>query len=109
MGQLNSDFSPPLRIPSIQFLGKQGWIERHQQATTSSLLSKTTNLPQSQPTQEKISNTPTPTESLPKAISAIDTTLFDDFDPKYGRLKISEREIEALMMGGASELPHWEC
>jgi len=109
--QVNSTSFPPLRIPSIKFLGKKGWLERHEQIVTTSFSSNTINLPQSQPLQliqEKSFTSPTPIEYISIPRLEVDTTLYHNFDAEYGRLKISEREIESITMGGATELPYWE-
>mmetsp|Transcript_24884 Transcript_24884/g.30586 ORF Transcript_24884/g.30586 Transcript_24884/m.30586 type:complete len:229 (+) Transcript_24884:157-843(+) len=68
-----------VRTPSIQFLGKDGW-------------------------KQKLSvqgEVPTPTVPLkPNGSITLDG---GNIAPMYGRLPFSEREMEALLMGGASE------
>lgn len=76
--------SPSVRIPSISFLGKDGWLKRK-------------------------SVTGIETEVTPQ--SSIVTTPVNDFvniGAMYGRRSFTEREIEALMLGGASETPEVE-
>lgn len=72
------------RKPSIQFLGKMGWKEKLSVVAESSL-------------HQPVPQTPM------KANGAI-TLDGAGLKPTYGRLPFSEREIEALLMGGASEV-----
>merc|ERR1712226_490498 len=97
-----SDPPMPLRISSIKFLGKQGWQERLQQTATG--------IPQSQDQRQTTEMIPTDTNQCHHQSSkyTIESNIYADLHSEYGRLAISEREIEALMMGGASELPNWE-
>lgn len=69
-----------VRVPSIHFLGKDGWKQRR-------------SLP-----QVASSHPPKPHGSV--LISGA------KLPPTYGRMPFSEREIEALEMGGASEAPY---
>ena len=64
------------RVPSIRFLGKEGWAR---------LLSGNGN--------NSDSNTASP-------------TLLENLGPMYGRPSFSEEEMEALILGGASLAPH---
>jgi len=76
-----------VRIPSIQFLGKDGWLKRRSG------------------TDDDIETT---TEMKPPPVARPqDAITLDDFviGAMYGRKSFTEREIEALMLGGASETP----
>lgn len=71
-----------VRNPSIHFLGKEGWKDK--------LTVVAKSLPQiAQPLK-------------PNGAITLDG---GHLTPMYGRLPFSEREMEALMMGGASEAP----
>lgn len=74
-----------VRVPSIHFLGKDGWKQRR-------------SLPQVASSQVASSHPAKPHGSV----------LVDGakLPPTYGRMPFSEREIEALEMGGASEAPY---
>ena len=69
-----------VRVPSIHFLGKDGWKQRR-------------SLP-----QVASSHPAKPHESVLVEGAKL--------PPTYGRMPFSEREIEALEMGGASEAPY---
>jgi hypothetical protein len=71
-----------VRVPSIQFLGKDGWKKK-----LSIVGESVTQQPQ------------TP-------MKANGSIILDggQLHPMYGRLPFSEREMEALIMGGASEV-----
>lgn len=71
------------RIPSIKFLTKDGWSRRKNGLELSS---------------EIVDTTP----ADPKATVTLDSSVIG---PMYGRLPFSEREIDALLLGGASEAP----
>jgi len=71
------------RIPSIKFLNKDGWSRRKNGLEQPS---------------EVVDTTPVD----PKATVTLDST---GIGPMYGRLPFSEREIDALILGGASEAP----
>lgn len=73
------------RKPSIQFLGKLGWKEKLSVVAESS--------PQ---------NTAASEPMKPNASIILEG---GQLPPTYGRLPFSEREMEALIMGGASEAP----
>jgi hypothetical protein len=73
------------RIPSINFLGKQGWAAR--------LSGDTSN---AEPESKQIVVTAAPAQQ---------TSVLVDLPPMYGRLKFTEEEIEALISGGASAAP----
>ena len=66
--------SPSARKPSIQFLGKEGWMERLKGIT-----------------EEE--------EEVPLV------TYIDHLPPMYGRPDITEDEMDALILGGASLAP----
>lgn len=73
------------RKPSIQFLGKTGWKEKLSVVADSS--------PQNVAPAEPLK---------PNASFILEG---GQLPPTYGRLPFSEREMEALIMGGASESP----
>ena len=70
-----------VRVPSIQFLGKEGWMKKLSVSGESS-------------------STPTVTHLKPNHSNILSGS---NISPTYGRLPFSEREMEALLMGGASE------
>ena len=72
-----------VRIPSIKFLGKDGWMKRRSVAGVES------------------------TKPPEKTIRPQDAITLDGdvIGSMYGRSTFSEREIEALLLGGASEAP----
>eukprot|EP00553_Chaetoceros_curvisetus_P015036 CAMPEP_0204643034 /NCGR_PEP_ID=MMETSP0718-20130828/375_1 /ASSEMBLY_ACC=CAM_ASM_000674 /TAXON_ID=230516 /ORGANISM="Chaetoceros curvisetus" /LENGTH=186 /DNA_ID=CAMNT_0051664069 /DNA_START=218 /DNA_END=778 /DNA_ORIENTATION=+ len=74
-----------VRIPSIQFLGKDGWKRRLSPQNTIA----------------------TPTVTTISAGKPHETTIVASgvMAPMYGRLPFTDREIEALELGGASEVP----
>lgn len=68
------------RVPSIQFLGKAGWKQRKEAVGV--------------------------TKTIPQPASSSTASISDgSIGPMYGRLPFSDREMEALLMGGASEEP----
>lgn len=74
-----------VRVPSIKFLGKDGWKERLSVAGSAT--------------------TPQPTAPLkPHGGSVI--LAGGALPSSYGRLPISDREIEDCVLGGASEAPY---
>eukprot|EP00584_Thalassiosira_punctigera_P000865 CAMPEP_0172536982 /NCGR_PEP_ID=MMETSP1067-20121228/8678_1 /TAXON_ID=265564 ORGANISM="Thalassiosira punctigera, Strain Tpunct2005C2" /NCGR_SAMPLE_ID=MMETSP1067 /ASSEMBLY_ACC=CAM_ASM_000444 /LENGTH=227 /DNA_ID=CAMNT_0013322177 /DNA_START=299 /DNA_END=982 /DNA_ORIENTATION=- len=76
----------PARVPSIHFLGKEGWKEK---------LSA----------MEDVAPPPAttvPTSNKPNAPSSITNMPYSSM---YGRPAITEEEIEALILGGAEEAP----
>lgn len=79
-----------VRIPSIQFLGKSGWKDK---------LSVVANNSTQQQQQPAVQIQQQPTK--PNGAITLDGT---NLSRTYGRIPISEREMEALIMGGASEL-----
>lgn len=83
-----SSSTPSARVPSIHFLGKEGWKK---------VLTATED--------DSVAKSPTtivPTSNNPNAPTSITTI---DFSPMYGRPSISDDEMEALMLGGADEAP----
>ena len=84
---VSDDDSTKVRVPSIQFLGKQGWKERRAVQGTSA--------PVVVPAVE------TPTK--PNAVITLEN---GDLPSSYGRMPFSEREMEDLGLGGASEAPY---
>lgn len=66
------------RIPSIHFLGKEGWTKKLQGITTVE--------------EEEEDTRPT-------------IIYMDDIDPMYGRPIITDEEMDALVLGGASLAP----
>lgn len=86
------------RTPSIHFLGREGWArrrtgEKHEEE------SPDLSTPESKATVAA----PTTTDSgKPHAVTTVDGS---DIGPMYGRLKFTEEEMEALVMGGASLTP----
>jgi len=83
--------SDTVRVPSIKFLNKNGWIRRRKGLDEESSSSDT----------NKVSSTTT-------KMSKNQTTTLDstNIGPMYGRLPFSEREMDAIIVGGASEAPH---
>jgi len=73
------------RVPSIHFLGKEGWKEAL--TATDDTKSPTTIMPAS---------------NKPNAPTSITTIAFN---PMYGRPVIGDDEMEALILGGADEAP----
>ncbi len=71
-----------VRIPSIKFLGKDGWMKRR------SVLGVDSSTPEK--------------PMRPQDAITLDG---DALNAMYGRSTFSEREIEALLLGGASEAP----
>lgn len=76
------------RTPSIRFLGKAGWAERIHD--TSKLITDVA-APNNQVSQQY-----TCIQLVPDDIS---------WNPTYGRPPITQKEIEALEMGGATDAP----
>ena len=74
------------RIPSIKFLGKEGWLRLRNGATKT----------------EISPSTPVLKEINPKDAVTLDGS---NLGPMYGRMAFTDREMEALIMGGASEAP----
>jgi hypothetical protein len=75
------------RLPSIKFLGKQGWeVARKGHA--------------------EVIAAPSSSSSAAKKPNAV-TTIFDNtiLHPMYGRPRFSEAEMEALITGGATVAP----
>lgn len=80
------------RVPSIQFLGKKGWTEVLSGAK--------------QPTPDSVDTKPSspPAPSKPHGtISITDNTI----PPSFGRPKVTESEMEALIYGGANLDPNY--
>ncbi|KAL7476518.1 hypothetical protein ACHAW6_002377 [Cyclotella cf. meneghiniana] len=102
-GEMNrpSDAAPKTRIPSIHFLGKEGWNalrkEPSQSASVSSTPSTTTTT-----AATVASSTTTVAPSKPHASTSI---TYMPYTHMYGRPSITEDEMEALMLGGAEEAP----
>lgn len=82
--QASSVSSSSVRVPSIHFLGKEGWKERLTLTTEESptTIVQTSNKP----------NEPTSITRIP-------------YSSMYGRPPITEDEMEALILGGAEEAP----
>jgi hypothetical protein len=80
--ETQAESSGQVRIPSIQFLGRDGWKKKLSIVGDS--------------TPQKVGEPLKPNGSITLPGGAL--------SPMYGRLPFSEREIEALIMGGASEL-----
>jgi pyruvate/2-oxoglutarate dehydrogenase complex dihydrolipoamide acyltransferase (E2) component len=79
--------APAARIPSIHFLGKEGWNalrNEHSQSTS------------------KSTNTTTPGGSKPHSPTSVTYTPYVHM---YGRPSITDEEMEALLLGGAEEAP----
>ena len=76
--------SSSVRVPSIQFLGKDGWKKRLSVAGAAT--------------------TPAPTKPLkPNGSILVEG---GPLPATYGRLPLSEREMDDLLLGGASEAPY---
>jgi len=78
---------PTTRVPSIHFLGKEGWnaLRNSTHSTTTSTVT-TTIVPNAKP-------------QSPTSIT------YQPYVHMYGRPSITEEEMEALMLGGAEEAP----
>lgn len=77
------------RVPSIHFLGKEGWEalrKGHSQSASPSAVSGTTIVSDAKP-------------QSPTSIT------YQPYVHMYGRPSISDEEMEALMLGGADEAP----
>lgn len=81
-----------VRIPSIHFLGKKGWMEKR------STMGKT----EQQQVQEHATTTPLKPNNAVTTIQAQEEPL----PSNYGRLPLTEREMEDLGLGGAAEAPY---
>ena len=80
------------RVPSIHFLGKEGWRERLSPLSLHDATPTTT----TQITSATLDN------SNPKSPTSI---TYIPYSPMYGRPPIMEDEMEALILGGAEEAP----
>ena len=76
-----TDSTMKVRVPSIHFLGKDGWMKKLSVSGESSAV-------------------PDVSKLKPHHTNILDGS---SISPMYGRLPFSEREMEALIMGGASE------
>ncbi|KAL3795239.1 hypothetical protein HJC23_008324 [Cyclotella cryptica] len=88
------------RIPSIHFLGKEGWNalrKEHSQSTTTASSTPTTAT-----TTTAGSSTTIVGSSKPNASTSI---TYMPYTHMYGRPSITDEEMEALMLGGAEEAP----
>ncbi|KAL3786043.1 hypothetical protein ACHAWO_013512 [Cyclotella atomus] len=81
--------SPSTRVPSIRFLGKQGWEALRKGGSTSS---------------QSSSSSGTTIVSNPKPQQPTSIT-YQPYMHMYGRPTITDEEMEALMLGGAEEAP----
>ena len=79
------------RIPSIHFLGKEGWKERRSGTSTSTYTDTTQTT--------KIIST---LDNNPKSPTSI---TYIPYSAMYGRPPIMDDEMEALILGGAEEAP----
>jgi len=84
---LSTSSSSTARVPSIHFLGKEGWKK---------LLTAT-----DEPNQTTTTTT-IPTSNSPSAPTSITQMPYSSM---YGRPAITEEEMEALILGGAEEAP----
>mmetsp|Transcript_33626 Transcript_33626/g.59044 ORF Transcript_33626/g.59044 Transcript_33626/m.59044 type:complete len:295 (-) Transcript_33626:274-1158(-) len=85
----SSSASTSARVPSIHFLGKEGWKERRaatEDSPAAASSTTTTILTSNKP------NAPTSITNIP-------------YSSMYGRPPITDEEIDALMLGGADEAP----
>ena len=80
----------PTRIPSIHFLGKEGWKAR---------LTATESASPAAPTTSATTVLKSDKPSAPTSITEI------QYKPMEGRPLITEEEMEALVLGGALEAP----
>lgn len=80
----------PTRIPSIHFLGKEGWKAR---------LMATESAPQASPITSTTTVLKSDKPNAPTSITQI------QYKPMEGRPLITEEEMEALVLGGALEAP----
>ena len=78
------------RVPSIQFLGKDGWKAR---------------LTATEPAASVASTAPTTTTHTNTSPNSPSTTTYIPYAPMYGRPAITEDEMDALILGGADEAP----
>jgi hypothetical protein len=94
----------PHRIPSIHFLGKEGWANLKSGTTQST--SKNIEIAKAVPSST--TTTTTTTTTVKPSITGASTIIYDDVrvkHPLYGRPAFTEIEIEALLLGGASIAP----
>ena len=91
----SSTSSTSTRVPSIHFLGKEGWKERL--TATDEASASTTVVASTSQTTTIIS--PSNKPNAPSSITHI------PYSAMYGRPPITEEEMEALILGGAEEAP----
>jgi len=84
-----ANHSPSTRVPSIHFLGKEGWKK---------LLAVT----EDSPVAAAAPSTTILTSNKPNAATSITHA---PYNPMYGRPPITDEEMEALILGGAEEAP----
>ena len=90
----SSTTSTSTRVPSIHFLGKEGWKERltaTDEPSASTVVSSTSQTTTIIPPSNK--------PNMPSSITHI------PYSAMYGRPPITEEEMEALILGGAEEAP----
>jgi len=80
-----SENNQSIRIPSIHFLGSNGWKMR----------------------RESVEKPSTLLSSIDNSVQ-LSSTYIQDWDPMYGRPAFTEEEMEALIMGGANIAPKLE-
>jgi hypothetical protein len=96
----------PLRIPSIKFLGKDGWSSRKSVSSSpesSSIVPDTKTVSVKAP-PSLVSSSPK-ASSPSKSHSAI-TVGGETIKSTFGRGRISDQEMESLLLGGASTAPN---
>lgn len=90
----NTTISSSARVPSIHFLGKEGWkkiLTTTDESVTSSSSSSSSETTTTIPSSNK-PNSPTSITHIP-------------YSSMYGRPPITDEEMEALILGGAEEAP----
>jgi pyruvate/2-oxoglutarate dehydrogenase complex dihydrolipoamide acyltransferase (E2) component len=86
-----------VRIPSIHFLGKKGWMEKRMVGATAASFADQQQQQQQQEEKAQVMLKP----------NAVTTIQADEPLPSnYGRLRLTEREMEDLGLGGAAEAPY---
>jgi 2-oxoglutarate dehydrogenase E2 component (dihydrolipoamide succinyltransferase) len=85
--ETDSNSDEKVRVPSIQFLGKRGWMSKRS-------------------VQGSVAPVSDPVPSIPMKPHGAITLQNGDLPSSYGRLPFSEREIEDLTLGGAAEAPY---
>ena len=105
IGSKADSSSKQVRVPSIKFLGKQGWTDRRIAGVVekTQLLSNTDTAHAASPASSQ--NLQSSSKSPTKPHHAV-TVQGGTLRSTYGRGRISNQEIESLLLGGASTAPN---